>query len=93
MKKITKLIDLEAQLFDLRERDKEIASIAQGLSMRTRISKLENENHNLRDENQNLWDELKQQNDLHEALIKTLSWRITRPLRIVRGALGRLLKF
>ena len=85
MDEIPKVVDLESQLRDLRERDKEIASIGQILSMTTQISRLENETHNLRNA-------LTQQTESNAALMKTLSWRVTKPLRLVRAGIGRFFR-
>ncbi len=78
----TPLSDQEERLQQLRERDLEIASIAQGLQMRTRISELENENKLLRTA-------LAHSNESLSATTSTLSWKITKPLRYVRVLLRR----
>ena len=85
MKEIEKLADLESQLMSLRERDTEIAFISKGLSMRTKILKLQDESHQLRSA-------LTHQTELNDALMKTVSWRITKPLRFVRTVIRRFLK-
>jgi len=77
MQNRVQLSDQEERLKQLRERDLEIASIAQGLQMRTRIIELENENKLLRTA-------LATSNERLSATIKTFSWKITKPLRFVR---------
>jgi hypothetical protein len=81
MTKKTEIQDLEKHIERLRQRDLEVASIALGIQMRQRISQLE-------DENTLLKAALAETNLDRKKMLRSLSWIITRPLRVT----GRKLK-
>jgi hypothetical protein len=74
--------DLEERLESLRMRDLEVASISMGIQMRSRISRLEEENEILRAA-------LVACTEENDARLATLSWKITSPLRYLRRLINR----